>query len=216
MTSPEQLNPHRRRLGQLAQILVFDLRAIYWWALLIPVIISAGIVWFFVTYRPTMTETWLTCWENVAVVVTGLGAAIAAVRWFIQRRPYWGWLAILAGVFFCRELHFSGTNVLVYTAPPLLLLVAWLQFKQLSDYLTSQAVVTMLVILGIFYTITQGMDAHLLEFIPDERLWEKGAEEVLEVIAHTTLVCLAIFSRPRRKAPDAKPAIPQFLRNTSL
>ena len=129
--------------------------------------------------------------------------------------PYWGWLAVLAGVFFCREIHFTGTNLLVYTVPPLLLLVAWLRFDRLGDYLTNPGVVTMLVILGMFYTITQSLDARLFAFLPQEQSWERGAEESLEVIGHTMLVCLAIFSRPRRKKPDTKPAIPLFLRETS-
>jgi len=212
MISPEQPNPHRRRLDQLVQILVFDLKAICWVWLLIPPLVAAVVVWFFMQYRLQMTETWLTRWEIAAVVVISVGFVIAAAKWFFQRRPYWAWLTILAGVFLCREIHFTGTNILIYTAPPLLLLVAWLQFERLGDYLTNPSVVTMLVILAIFYTITQALDAHLFDFLPGERFWEKGAEEVLEVIGHTVWVCLAIFSTPHRKGPDIKPAIPRFLR----
>ena len=212
MTFPEQSNPHRRRLDQLVQILVFNMKAICWVTLLIPLLVAAALIWFFIQYRPLMTETWLTRWEIAAIVVTSMGFAIALVKWFFQRQPYWAWLAILIGVFLCREIHFTGTNLLIYTAPPLLLLVAWLQFERMADYFTNPGVVTMLVILGMFYMITQALDAHLFDFLPEEPLWEKGAEEVLEVIGHTVWVCLAIFSTPRRKASDAKPAVPQFLR----
>ena len=214
MTSPEQSNPHQRRLDQLVQILVFDLRAIYWPALAIPLLITAGVIWIYSQKIVITTESWLAGCETAGIVVTGVAFVIALVRWGLQRRLYWGWLGILAGVFFCREIHFTGTNLLVYTVPPLLLIAAWLKFDRLSDYLTNPGVVTMLVILGMFYMITQSLDAHHFKFIPQEPLWGKWAEETLEVVGHTVLMCLAIFSRPRRKGPDTKPRIPLFLRET--
>ena len=214
MTLSDQSNTRPHRLDQLVQILLFDLRAIYLPVLAIPLLVSAGVIWIYSKNVWWINEEWLVNWEIAGIIVPGIAFGIALVRWGIQRQPYWGWLAGLAGVFFCREIHFTGTNVLIYTAPLVLLLVAWLMFDHLADYLTNPGVVTMLVILGMFYTITQSLDAHLFEFLPQERLWEKGAEETLEVIGHTVLVCLAIFSRPRREGPDTKPAIPRFLRET--
>ncbi|MCP4711378.1 MAG: hypothetical protein GY869_22390, partial [Planctomycetes bacterium] len=161
--------------------------AICYPALLIPVLIAAGVIWIHMRDLSLSSQRWIgdnSIWEIAGIAVPGVAFLIALIRWGISKRPYWLWLAGLAGIFCCREMHFFGTNLLVYTAPLLLLAVAWLRFDALADFLTNPTVITMIVMIGIFYSITQSLDARLFSFLPDERKWERGAEESLEVVGH--------------------------------
>ncbi len=206
----------RQKLISLPQILVFDLKAICWPALAIPFVVWALAAWGTFRFVPKNTPThreWMDFWDFTAGVwVTGGACGLALLRFVIQRKWYWLWLTVLAALLYCRELHFDGSNILVHAGIVVVFTVAWWGYEKMADYFTSRLVLTLIVLLFTFYTITQTLDQRWWQFLPHEDDWIKASEEFLEVMGHCMLLSLAVFSRPRKRPADAKPAIPEFLR----
>ncbi len=206
----------RGRLAVLPQILVFDLKAFYWPALLVPFVAWALMAMGACRFLPKNTLVhlqWMDFWDFTAGVwVTGVAGGLALLRFIIQRKWYWLWLGILAGLLFCREIHFAGSNIMAYVGIVVVITAAWLWYERMADYFTTRHVVTLIVLLFMFYAITQTLDQRWWKFLPYEDDWTKATEEFLEVLGHGMLLGLAVFSRPRKKPQDAKPAIPAFLR----
>ncbi len=217
----EKMAAWQKKWLQLLQLLRFDLKAICWPVLLIPFamwgVTALGVCWFLLPRGETAYGQWLSFWDDIAgVVVTGAACVLAALRCVIQRKRYWLWVTVLASLLFCRELHFKGSNILVHVGIVVVFTAAWLLYQSMTEYFTSRRVVTLIVLLFTFYTITQTLDQRWWQFLPREDDWKKAVEEFLEVMGHLTLLSLVILSRPRTSEPDAEPVVPALLRSQVL
>ena len=107
---------------------------------------------------------------------------------------------------------FKGSNILVHVGIVVVFTVAWLAYQTMAEHFTSRRVVTLIVLLFAFYTITQTLDQRWWKFLPRENDWKKAVEEFLEVMGHLTLLILVAFSKARTTDPDVKPVVPAVLR----
>ena len=123
----------------------------------------------------------------VLAAATGLALLLVTVR-----RKFWlGWLAALAGVLLCRELHFAGTSAGVYVG---LLAVAGFGLQHLEmllPFLRHRLAFTLLASAFATYIMTVSLDHGAWKFLPGFVNWGVSIEETLESCGHL-LVLLAV------------------------
>ncbi|MHC4563088.1 MAG: hypothetical protein ACYS8X_09985 [Planctomycetota bacterium] len=206
-----------RKLGDLPLILGFDLRAMWYPALLVPLLLGATLAVLvgndvLALQIESDKQVWMDSFETAAVWLLTAAAVVAGLRLVLQRRLYFVWLAVLMGSLLCREIRFEWSNMMVHVSVAALMLAAWWFYGAMANYFTSRVVVTLLVSMFACYVLTQMLDQRWLKFLPGEKLWEKQTEEAIECGGHVFAVLLTVFSRrgrlpsPLASAKQAEPA----------
>jgi hypothetical protein len=197
----------KSKLSDLPKILAFDLKALCWPVLLIPLILTA-ILAYLVTndmlvhvLDENAKLNWMAQCETIALGILGLAWAVVAIRLTFQWKRYFWFLLLMISILLQREIRFEISNIAAHVAIGLLALWAWWGYRQCEDYFTSKWVVTLLALIAISYLTTQMLDQRFFRSLPQEELWEKQVEEAMEVVGHVFVLALAVLSR-RGKLPS--------------
>jgi hypothetical protein len=189
------------KLDDLPKILVFDLKAIFYPALLIPPILTAVFAYMVtndlgVDLRGEVERVrWMDQCEMAALGVLGLAWTIAAIRLTFQWKRYFWFVLLMVSILFQREIRFEISNIAAHVAIGLLALWAWVGYRDFEDYFTSKWVVTLLALIAVCYLTTQMLDQRFFKFLPAEDVWEKQVEEGMEVVGHVFVLALTLLSR---------------------
>jgi hypothetical protein len=181
---------------------------IHWLKLMV----SAKGIWFFV---PALLGILATYWfmyhgyydteatikpamEMISVEIIGFAAAIFLVRVICYRMKLDILMLLLTLGFFCREIHFKGSDegVIVILVLVLILILKWK--NEILDSLNGAD--CFLIVFGsllftyiLAFLVQRGVFGHI-PILPDEEAVSEGLEEVLENIGHIMFIVLGIVS----------------------
>ena len=168
------------------------LRATPWMVFTIPFICAAAIL--LLRISPVGWATEKPVQELIAPSVLGM-AALAVI--FVQhwvRHKFTLMLAIFVWALFLRELHFEFMNGGILIA--LACLMWWLSMvrKEMTDWLANYWI--RLWLSGSFFTyfISDMMDRHLFQFLPNYWDWNNNVEETLETCGHLMVFGLVLMT----------------------
>lgn len=187
------------------RILVFSAPRIHYAPLAIPVVLIA-IVAYLVTIGAIPGKPMMMPSEAAAIGILVVALAVAWWRWRKTRAPYFLWLTWLVGDLVVREIHFTGTSSVFYIALILILYIGLIHYSRMAEYFASPTVLTLLAFVAVTYVLTQALDAHVLAFLPQEKIFERPTEELIEVVGHLGLLLLTLFSRKGTDPLDLRAA----------
>lgn len=134
-------------------------------------------------------------WVGPATLLAAI--AVAALCGMVQRSAGLLWLALLAGNFFLRELHFRATNEGVYVGFAVLVAVVCLWPAKFTGLLRHRTAMTWLASALATYALAVSLDQNAWRFLPGRKIWAANMEETLETLGHLQvlagIVCLAAF-----------------------
>lgn len=151
--------------------------------------------------------------EFLAPIILATATVVMLTRWFGERQPLVLMLTVLDAVFLCRELHFAGTSKGVYVALFLLGIWAIYWWPNLRRDLRSNRTTPYLLFGFMTYVLSQAVARRafrgILPLEATSDVFRTGLEEVLENLAHLTMLLVALrgFPRSREEEEDEDPAM---------
>ena len=200
---------------RLPGIVAYDAKAIFYPALLIPILLVALAAWVACDTIPEFFEpevgpnvynaeydSWMYWMETIGGPwLTGIAAGLALVRLGVQRNAFCVWVLSLAGLLFLRELHYKWVDIIIYPGLVAIFTMAWLYYESMCKYFATRMMVTLTALLIFSYVISQTLDQRWWKFLPREAHWERPVEEVLECFGHCMLIGLAVLTRATGRDP---------------
>ena len=180
--------------GTLWEILLFSLPRVRFWPLLIPVAIASG-VGFVVNTERIHPYVFQQQGEYAAIVILSLALVCSYLRLRKVGDLYFRWLTWLIAVLLLRELDPPGASIAAELALPVLALLAGAGYFRMSGYFANGTVLSLMVFVLFTYVVTEMLDGGAFKFLPREEVWERGTEEVTELVGHVGVVLLALWSR---------------------
>ena len=152
--------------------------------------------------------------EVAAPVILGVAVLVMLARWLGERQPLILLLLVLDAIFLCRELHFEGTTKGVYVA--LFLLGIWtaLWWRNIRDDLRRSTTTPYLLFGFMTYVLSQAVARRafrgILPLEADFDVFRTGLEEVLENVAHLTMLFVALRGFTRKdEEEEENPPLPK-------
>jgi hypothetical protein len=127
-------------------------------------------------------------WFAIALLPVALAIGLWRGRFREPRNPLMLWLAGLALVFWCREIHFRGTDVGVYVGLAVLAGLAWIYRNRLLPRLVEGKTRYWLAAACFAYVLSQVIARRAFrDVLPMERKLHAPYEEAVETAAHLLL-----------------------------
>lgn len=179
------------------------LREIHLPWLLLPIVVAVSSFYIVMVNMPAEYVMWRegikAVLEEIAIVMMGAALLIAVVRIVLTRANVLSlWLAWLALILLCREIHWDWTSDGVYVG-----LVVWgaaavWKYPHLEQTLRGRTTVTLLALMFLTYFIGVGFDHHW--FTSATRMDKVGklAGEVVEDLGHLWVCLLVLVCSWRR------------------
>ena len=191
---------------RLPDILAYDAKAIFYPALLIPILLAVVGAWVVCQTIPELGGprwlSWMYWLEDIGGwALTGIAAGLALVRLLAQRNAFCVWLVSLATLLFFRELHYKWTNIVIYPGLVAIFVAAWIYYESMCKYMATRLMVTLTALLLFSYFISQSLDKGWWRSLPNETLWERPIEELLECSGHCMVIGLVVLTRATGRDP---------------
>ncbi|MCZ6835158.1 MAG: hypothetical protein O7G85_05225 [Planctomycetota bacterium] len=200
MTS--QASAPNRRIA-FNEFIVLMLKPIRWRWLLAPPLLLA-LEFLYVIFTETYGAHIKGILDDAALYILWAALVIALGRALIQRQAFLVWLSVLIGALLFREYHLMKIATgITYAIMVGLIIAAWLNYEVFQPYLRSSLTVTLLVVVGLTYVLTQTLD---IDFFKYGDKANTIVEELMELTGHLMTVMLAILARPSKieTTSDAK------------
>ena len=143
--------------------------------------------------------------EIVALYLIGPAAGLYLVRAVLLRRTVDVVLAILAGAFLVREIHFDyGSEYILMAGLFVTALLGVLWRKRIaSGILEDPRQASWVICMFVVYVVSQLITKRIFRFIPGEGRYHSHFEEATETAAHIMFVVSALVAKWRipRSAP---------------
>jgi len=216
----------KRSLQENAAILRASFKGVCYPFLLIPILVALVSFWIIAWQMPPMESyhSWRDAckifWEATALHVLIVAVAVAVIRLVFTKFALFSlWLLGLTVVFLMREIHWEFMSEGVYVRVIILLVIAWLQYDLLREYLQNRLFLTLFAMVFLAYFISVTLDGQW--WTKTERMDQVGqlAEEVVEVFGHLLVVMMAVFSRKQSRSLDEEAlrwGNPRTLRKSGL
>lgn len=199
-----------KKFRELLSIFRESLRKLYFPVLIIPVLVA--IISFLAIARQMPLETyksWYAAvkpfWEYWALILLKVALAIAILRVFFTKfAPFSIWLTGVVTVFLMREIHWDFMSTGVYVGVFALLLIAWLKYEVLKEYMRQRFFINIFTMIFLTYFIAVTFDGQW--WTESNRMDKVGqlAEEILEVFGHLLVLVMVIFYRKKRHGEAKK------------
>ena len=191
---------------RLPDILAYDAKAIFYPALLIPLLLTAVGAWVVCQTIPEIPgpeyKAWMYWLETIGGPwVTGIAAGLALVRLLAQRNAFCVWVLSLAMLLFFRELHYKWVDIVIYPGLVTIFIAAWIYYESMCKYMATRLMVTLTALLLFSYFISQSLDLRWWKFLPGEAHWERPVEELMEVFGHAMMIGLVVLTRATGRDP---------------
>lgn len=201
------------RWGVLGGILAFSLRRVRYRWLAVPVVVAV-VTALIIDFTQSAPGSIMSTAEVLAIVILSVALGVIAWRWRRERHLFLGWLTGLVALLLFREIHIYKSSLVVEILLPIVVFLAARWYFRMAGYFASSRTLTILVLVFATYTLTETLDNHAFEFIPNEDYWERPTEETLELLGHLFVLLLTITARA-----DARPLVgswsPPRLQNPS-
>jgi hypothetical protein len=139
--------------------------------------------------------------EILAPIVLGLAGLVFVARWRQERQPLMLILSVLDVALFCRELHFAGTTKGIYVALALIAVWAMLWWRNIATDLEESDTTGVLLFALMTYALSQAVARRafrgILPLEAQSDLFRTGLEELLENVAHLSMLLVAVLGFPR-------------------
>ena len=198
----------KKSLQEIAAILRVSFKGVCYPFLLIPILVAAVSFWIIAWQMPMESySSWRTAckifWEVKALQILIVAVAVAVIRLVFTKFALFSlWLLGLTVVFLMREIHWDFMSEGVYVGVIILLVIAWLQYDLLKEYLQNRFFLTLIAVVFLAYFIGVTLDGQW--WTTTERMDQVGqlAEEVVEVFGHLLLLMMVVFSRKQSRFMD--------------
>ena len=201
----ESLVPQRRRCPELADLVVFTIKQVFFPLLVVPLVAVIVFAYLVRSADPEQLDVFM---ETLSPRVLQAALAVALFRVVTRHTTFFVWLAALVGTLLCREYHFVGTSTGAYVALGLLGFLAWRLYPAMAAYLGTRRVATLLTLTFFSYFLAQTLDQQWWRFAIGKPDWSSPAEEFAELIGHWSLLLLTILSTRTTESPAIMPGMP--------
>ncbi len=126
--------------------------------------------------------------EYLALLLTGIAVLLCIAHYKIHG----GYLFIILTFFtvnlFCREIHFSGTDITIYLALFITPVWAWLWLDRIGEVFEDKPFLSIFTATLFTYFLSQLIARRVFRGIPGEDILHVPLEEAVETTAHILLI----------------------------
>jgi len=189
-------------------ILNWFLKKFYWPLLAIPVALILGV------YQ--LSESNFRGWDNSQVLRADMEiihpvallcfTLVAFQSWQLTRAYVYGWLAIMGAAVVMREIHFEGSDIIVYTTLIVLWGLAWKRPEKLSELWNNRLALSLLVMCFTSWILSESFDRgiikNIIQLAIGDQEWDlkhaTNIEESMECLGGTFLLFSVLCLPPKR------------------
>lgn len=201
----------KRNIDGLLTIIRESSKKVYYPILILPILIAVISFWIVALKMPMESyKTWHTIskssWEAIALILLKAAVALSIIRTLYTKfTPFFIWLTGLTGVLLMREIHWDFMSAGVYVGLLIFMLIAWLKYDSLKEYMATPFFLTIFALVFFSYALAVTFDGQW--WTTTKRMDQVGqlAEEILEVFGHLMVIAMVLFSRKQNQEISAMP-----------
>ncbi len=204
----------KQRLQEIALISSISIKRVRYPFLLIPILMTV-IIFSIIAVRMPMESydfyygNCKSLLEVQALSLLKVAVAVAVIRLVFTKFALFSfWLLCLNTVLLMREIHWDFMSEGVYVGFMILLVIAWLKYDLLKEYLQSQFFLTIFSMILLCYFISVTLDGQWWTQTDRMDIVGQLTEEIIEDFGHFLVIIMTLFSRKQSRSQNEK-ALPR-------